>query len=110
MQWAKRLYVSERAAAKKNRIMWKANHGAGMLSVYFIALASNEQNLFDIFHAAHLKQRAFYRQNPHIVGIALSYNEALELLEQMVGDIYRETGALRVREYFSETMGRRRRC
>lgn len=27
-----------------------------MVSIYFITLASNRENLFDIFHAAHLKQ------------------------------------------------------
>ena len=71
-----------------------------MVSIYFITLASNEENLFDIFHAAHLKQPAFYRQNPFVVGIASGYDEAMELVQQMVEDIYQETGAFQVREYF----------
>ena len=71
-----------------------------MVSIYFISLASNKQNLFDIFHAAHLKQPAFYGQNPFVVGIASGYEEALELTQQMVEDIYQETGGFRVREYF----------
>ena len=71
-----------------------------MISIYFISLASNEENLFDIFHAAYLKQAAFYRQDPFVVGIASDYDEALEMTRQMVEDIYRETGDFRVREYF----------
>ena len=71
-----------------------------MVSIYFISLASNKQDLFDIFHAAHLKQPAFYSQNPFVVGIASGYEEALELTQQMVEDIYQETGGFRVREYF----------
>ena len=74
-----------------------------MVSVYFIALASNPDNLFDIFHAAHLKESALYRQNPYIVGIASGYDEALELVQRMVEDIYRETGGFQVREYFGQT-------
>ena len=73
-----------------------------MAAIYFIALASNPDNLFDIFHAAHLKEPAFYRQDPFIVGIASGYEEALEMVRCMVEDIYRETGAFRVREYFGQ--------
>lgn len=102
MQWAEHLYLSEKTAAKKDRIIKKANRGIGMVSIYLIALASNPENLFDIFHAAHLKQPAFYRKNPYIVGIAAGYDEALELVQQMVEDIYRETGGFRVREYFGQ--------
>lgn len=100
MQWAENLYVTEKTAGKKDTIIRKANRGVGMFSIYFIALASNEENLFDIFHAAHLKQSAFYRQNPYIVGIAAGYEEALELVRKMVEDIYHRTGTFHVREYF----------
>ena len=102
MQWAEHLYLSDRTAAKKEKIIKKAEQGAGMVSIYLIALASNPQNLFDIFHAAHLKEPAFYRRNPFIVGIASGYDEALELVRHMVEDIYRETGGFRVREYFGQ--------
>ena len=87
MRWAKELYLSERTAKKKDKIIRKADRGVGMVSIYFISLASNEQNLFDIFHAAHLKQPAFYKQNPFVVGIASDYEEALEMTRQMVEDI-----------------------
>jgi len=100
MRWAENIYLSEKLAPKRDKIIRKANRGAGMVSIYFVALASNPENLFDIFHAAHLKQPAFYRQNPFVVGIASSYDEALELVRCMVEDIYRETGKLCVREYF----------
>ncbi|MCI8598754.1 MAG: hypothetical protein HFJ10_09990 [Lachnospiraceae bacterium] len=102
MRWAQNLYLSEKTEKKKDKIIRKANRGAGMVSIYFIALASNSQNLFDIFHAAHLKETAFYRQNPYVVGIASGYEEALWMLQKMIEDIYRETGAFRVREYFGE--------
>jgi len=100
MQWAKKLYLTETTAPNKDKIIRKAKRGAGMFCIYFIALAANEENLFDIFHAAHFKQKTFREQNPFIVGIAFGYKEALELVRQMVEDMYRETGTFRVREYF----------
>lgn len=100
MQWAENLYVTEKTAAKKDKIIRKANRGIGMFRIYFITLASNEENLFDIFHAAHLKQTAFCQQNSYVVGIAAGYEDALELVQRMVDEIYSQTGAFRVREYF----------
>ena len=35
-----------------------------------------------------------------MVGIASGYEEALELVQEMIGDIYRQTGGFAVREYF----------
>ena len=104
MRWAKELYLSEKTAGKKDKIIRKAERGIGMVSIYFISLASNEQNLFDIFHAAHLKQPGFYSQDPFVVGIASGYEEALEITQRMVEDIYRETGGFGVREYFGEAL------
>ena len=103
MQWAENLYLSDKTAKKKDKIIKKANRGVGMVSIYFITLASNRENLFDIFHAAHLKQPAFYKQELYVVGIASGYEEALELVQRMIDDIYRKTGGFAVREYFGRT-------
>ena len=103
MQWAENLYLTDKTAKKKDKIIRKANRGMGMVSIYLITLASNPENLFDIFHAAHLKQPAFYKQDLFVVGIASGYEEALELVQRMVADIYRKTGGFAVREYFGRT-------
>ena len=103
MQWAENLYLSDKTAKKKDKIIKKANRGVGLVSIYFITLASNRENLFDIFHAAHLKQPAFYKQDLYVVGIASGYEEALELVQRMIDDIYRKTGGFAVREYFGRT-------
>ena len=103
MQWAENLYLTDKTAKKKDKIIRKANRGMGMVSIYLITLASNPENLFDIFHAAHLKQPAFDKQDLFVVGIASGYEEALELVQRMVEDIYRKTCGFAVREYFGRT-------
>ena len=55
MKWADNLYVSESACKKRETIIRKAIRNAGLIHVFFITLASNEENLFDIFDAAYLK-------------------------------------------------------
>ena len=100
MKWAENLYLSDKTAKKKERIIKKAELGVGMSKVYLITLASNEKNLLDIFHAAHLKQPAFYRQDLWVVGMAGSLEEAQELTLLMLTDIYEKTGGFDVRSYF----------
>ena len=56
----------------------------------------------DALHSYLKTQNALYRQNPFIVGIASGYEEAIELVQRIVEDIYRETGGFRVREYFGQ--------
>ena len=101
MKWAENLYVSDRAAEKKDIIIKKANRVQGMVQVYFITLASNQENLLDIFHAAHLKQPSFYDQDLRVVGIACSMDEAKELTVRIISDVYEQTGAFDVRSYFT---------
>lgn len=101
MRWADNLYVSESAYEKKGTIIKKANVNAGLRHVYFVTLAGNAEDLFDIFDAAYLKQPSFYKQELDVVGIATSREDAVELVQQMIEDIYAETGAFQVREYFT---------
>ncbi len=101
MQWAENLYLTDKTAKKKKQIIRKANRGMGMVSIYFITLASNPDNLLDIFHAIHLKQPGFYKQDFNVVGIAAGYEDAMELACRIVNDVYQETGGFDVRGFFS---------
>ena len=98
--WYNHLFVGEKARTKKKRIMWKLQHGAGMLSVYVLALASNPSNSLDIVNAAYLQQPIYKRRELKVVGIAKSYGEALELLNMIVQEVYGQTGGLDIRGYF----------
>ncbi|MCI8418283.1 MAG: hypothetical protein HFI33_12450 [Lachnospiraceae bacterium] len=109
MNWAENLYLSDKTAEKKERIIKKAQLGVGMVQVYLITLASNEKNLLDIFHAAHLKQSAFYHQELNVVGIAKGLEDAQELTLQIIRDIYEQTGGFDVRSYFVFPAGERKR-
>ena len=54
----------------------------------------------EIYHCAFLQQKYYKKNPPYIVGIAGKYDEAIELLQQMIADVFRETGDYHLKEYF----------
>ena len=100
MKWYHDLYVGDSIAGKANRIKWKINHRAGMLSVYVIAFASNEQNLLEVIPSWELMQKAYPgKQDMHIIGLAKGYDEALELVRRIIEETYQHTGTVDVCAY-----------
>ena len=100
MIWAENLYVSDTAKKRREKIIRKANQNSGLLHVYFITLASNGSDLFDIFDASYLKQPSFYKQDLKVVGIATDKSEAIHLVKEIVHDMYCKTGEFQTSNYF----------
>ena len=100
MRWAVNLYTTEKTKKMLPRIMNKLRMRALQPGIWLITIASNEQNLLDIFHSIHYMQPVFEKMNPDIVGVAESEYAAQELLIRITEDVYRETGGFDVRNYF----------
>lgn len=98
MKFHKKLYVGS-SIRNINKVKWKLRHHAGQLGIFVITLSAGQDEL-DIYHCAFLQQRYYKMYPPCIVGIANGYDEAVELLQQMVLDVYNETGDYRLKEYF----------
>lgn len=105
MKWYKDLYVGESISHKVDKIKWKINHNAGTLSIYIIALASNPQNMLDIIPTRELLQKAYPKKEMRIIGLAGSYNEAIELVRKIVEETYNVTGNANVRYYLKNIRG-----
>ena len=58
-----------------------------------------KKNHLDIIHSAFLLQPGYPGKNRLVVGIAGSYDGALELVEKIAGDVYKETGDVDIRNY-----------
>lgn len=102
LNWYKKLYVGDNAKKKMKKTIWKVNHGAGVLDVYLVTLAVNPVNLLEIISANQLLQKSLRRRCPQIVGIAKGYEEAVEVVERIVMEVYNETGAVNVRRYLEQ--------
>ena len=99
MKWYENLYVGESIRHKTEKIKWKIRHNAGQVEIYVITLASNPSNLLDIIPAQELMQKAYPKKELYVIGLAHGYDEALEVVTQIIDEVYRETGGFAVAAY-----------
>ena len=97
--WYQNLYTGEKASRHRDKIKWKLEHRVGTVKVFLLTMPSNEQNSLDILNAAYLKQPHFRKQEIRVVGLALSYEEALEVLVRIVEEVYEQTDGMDIKEY-----------
>lgn len=101
IQWTSRLYVGDRMKKKKDKAILSINHSEITSDVYCIAFASHPGNLFDILNANELLFPHYKRSKIHIVGLAKGKEEAIDLVRDMLMEVYHKTGAFDVRSYFT---------
>lgn len=101
MRWYRNLYTGPNAGENIQKIRKKASAGQWMAGVYYITFASVPGNLLDIFHNGMLRQPLFMEtQCTNIIGVALGRMEAYRLAEQIIWELYQETGGFDIRTYF----------
>lgn len=101
MRFYKKLYMSPSIEKKRRQIMWKLRTGRPQPTLYIIALAKNN-DLFEIYHSAMLKQKYYkHKENsPYIIGVANSYNSAVEIVTNIIQEIISCSDGLNVKKYF----------
>lgn len=104
LEWYKKLYIGDNAKKKARTTIKKLKQGKLVLSAYVITLASNEKNLLDLFPAAQLKQKVSRNLCPMIVGLADDYEEALQLVQQIIEETYQRQGNTDVRAYLNRRL------
>ena len=100
MRWAVNLYTTEKTKKQLPRIMQKIRKQKLQPGIWLITLASNEQNLLDIFQSIYYVQPMFAKLNPDIVGIGESEEAAKELVVKILEDVYVQNQNFDVRTYF----------
>ena len=109
LKWREDYYVGEgiKDAAKARR---RIDAGRVAFGVYLVTLSENPGNLLEIVPSYMLIQKSYYARCPEIVvatgcyvqtgGEKLEKDEAIDLAVDIVKNIYGETGAFQVKEYF----------
>lgn len=92
-------YVVIDVKAVKRRLRWRRKTSC---AVYCVALATNSDNLLDIYNMGELlfKYYAGSDVEIHIVGLAHDKDSAINLAGDIVSEVYAETGGFDVRGYF----------
>ncbi len=99
--WAKHLYMGKKVEKSRDQVITSINNRKAAFGVYCITYASNPGNLFDVIEANQLLYPHYTNTEVYIVGLAKGKEEALELLENMLMEIYNHTGEFDVRSYFT---------
>lgn len=100
MKFYKNLYVGD-TVKKTNQIKWKLKRNAKLPTIYVLALASGDDQL-EIYHSLLLQQPSFKKANPYIIGIAGSYDEAVELVCRITQEAIAQNGTADLKKYLSE--------
>ena len=88
MRWYSHLYVGEKAGKRRFSIIRGIREGKLQPEVYVITPPQNGNNILDIYPAPMLLLPPYRDEDMEILGIAVTYWEALEVVRQMVEDMY----------------------
>lgn len=100
IKWYGQLYTDEVLKKKKAKIMKKLEDGKVTFDIYCVALASNEENLFDIINTNELLFQHYKSNDIYIVGLAASRESAVNLVVSMIEEVYHSTGEFQMRKYY----------
>ena len=99
LRWYKDLYLGETVRGKEKKMMRRLEEGKPVPGIWLVTIASNEKNHLDLLPADFLLQSALRSRCPMIVGIAFTRAEALEILQRIVQEVYRETEDANIRAW-----------
>jgi hypothetical protein len=99
--WASRLYIGDKMKKKKDKVIASINDKQATFGVYCIAFASHPDNLFEILEANELLFPHYQKSEIHVIGLAKGKQEAVSLVQEMLMEVYNNTGEFDVRTYFT---------
>ena len=100
IKWYPTLYIDQVTEKKERKIKKRMERRKVNVQVYCVAIASNEKNLFDIYHANELLFPYSQRKEIKIVGLAGSKESAVLMVADIVNDMYQQTGKIDAGTFF----------
>lgn len=100
IRFSKKLYTSDSikmVGIIKKRIVIRS----GMISIYLLAL-NNGSDQLEYFHNSMLKQKAIWKQEHYIVGMAKSVTECQGIVERIASDCYSVRGDYDMKSYLCD--------
>lgn len=98
LKWLDNYYIGKEIK-KPEKIRGKIDSGKPAAGVYLITLSENPGNILEILPAVTLVQKAAYAVCPMIVGMTKGKDNAIELVKDILEEVYGKTGAFQVEEY-----------
>lgn len=99
MKYYKYLYLEEGLEKKRDKIIKKIENEKFQFGIHLIVLSESGNNHLEIFNTNLLLQKNYPKEEYFVVGIAKDYDGALEMVEQIVQEVYNETKGAEIRSY-----------
>ncbi len=93
------LYLTKYCEENQEDIVEKIKNRALMLSTYLILLSNNDTMQLEILDSTYLHQIHYPTEGMIIVGIAEGYQEAQELVLEIIDETYAHTGLADIKKY-----------
>ncbi len=101
LKFRESLYFGESVKSEHRKLMRRLSRGRRLNGKHvLITYAFNETDLFDLIPVWELHFPYRKKQDFFVLGLATDKEEALEVVSQMVTEVYEATGAFDVRAYF----------
>lgn len=104
LNWYDKLYIGNGLGYFRLKKM-KSDLDAGrpVGGCYLVTLASNPVDQLEIISSAYLLQKTLYARTPMVVGIAGSYDDAVQLVVQITEEAVQKLGRADLRAYLQES-------
>ena len=100
LTYASNLYLGESIASEKlDKLKRRLEKKPLLANVYLITPAKNPADQLDIFDARQLVQPHYRDEEFLVLGIVSSYEEALQMIEQITRECLEARGDCNLREY-----------
>lgn len=99
MKYCKYLYLDESLEKKKEKVIEKLEKNKFQMNIYLLLLPAADQYNLEIINSALLLQPDYPKKDLTVAGIAQSYEDALELVEKIVKEVYDKTSGTDIRKY-----------
>lgn len=98
LRWVNHYYVGS-GIKDPEKIREKIDQGKLTPDIYVLTLSENPGNLLEMVSSVTLMQRWMRELCPPVIGIAKGKDGAIELVTNILLEVYRETGEFQVKDY-----------
>ncbi len=99
MKFYKHLYLQQNIRRQKRRIIRRLKAGKFEPPIHLIVLSDAPEGSLEIINTVFLQQKNYPKEDLFVVGIAVEQEDALVMVEEIVKEVYNETGGTDVRSY-----------
>lgn len=99
MRYYRYLYMGESLERKKDKILSRLSGKKLQSEIFLIVLPGESDHQLEILNSNLLLQKYYPWKDDLVVGIAKGFDEALEILEEIVQEVYNETKGAEIRSY-----------